>query len=229
MGATPTHRATSAFAIVFLLVAGFSPGTSYPNKVLDQDKFRQLSDMLPTPNAQRTASGAPGQGYWQQRADYVIDAEFDGVAHKLAGREQITYHNKLREEDIDPALLRTERYFYAVDVKNIGGLVMPLLFHITFADGGTEDANVPAEIWRLDAGKITKLFLTEQQITSIELDREGKTADADMGNNAWPRRVEERRFQLFKTPKQSRSPAPMTRTTGAICKRVVATTTNLSL
>jgi para-nitrobenzyl esterase len=34
------------------------------------DKFRQLDELLPTPTTIRTASGAPGHAYWQQRADY---------------------------------------------------------------------------------------------------------------------------------------------------------------
>ncbi|HEX9641033.1 MAG TPA: hypothetical protein VGB13_06945, partial [Candidatus Krumholzibacteria bacterium] len=41
------------------------------------DPFRQLEEILPTPNAFRTASGAPGPEYWQQRADYVIEVELD--------------------------------------------------------------------------------------------------------------------------------------------------------
>ncbi|MDB5960028.1 MAG: aminopeptidase, partial [Massilia sp.] len=41
------------------------------------DKFRQLEEMLPTPGAVRTASGAPGAAYWQQRADYTIRATLD--------------------------------------------------------------------------------------------------------------------------------------------------------
>ena len=38
------------------------------------DKFRQLDELLPTPTGTRTASGAPGHAYWQQRADYRIRA-----------------------------------------------------------------------------------------------------------------------------------------------------------
>jgi hypothetical protein len=35
-------------------------------------KFQQLDPTIPTPSAQRNASGAPGSGYWQNRADYDI-------------------------------------------------------------------------------------------------------------------------------------------------------------
>ena len=41
------------------------------------NKFEQLGTILPTPNEYRTASGAPGPKYWQQRADYDIKASLD--------------------------------------------------------------------------------------------------------------------------------------------------------
>lgn len=56
-------------------------------------KFEQLDALLPTPNAYRTGSGAPGEAYWQQRADYVIDVEVNDKTQELTGRETITYHN----------------------------------------------------------------------------------------------------------------------------------------
>ncbi|MSU22654.1 MAG: M1 family peptidase [Opitutus sp.] len=70
------------------------PAQPYATKSLPQDKFRQLEELLPTPNDQRTASGAPGRGYWQQRADYVIDAELDDTTQIITGKETITYHNR---------------------------------------------------------------------------------------------------------------------------------------
>ncbi|MHC4449497.1 MAG: M1 family metallopeptidase [Planctomycetota bacterium] len=57
------------------------------------DAFRQLGTMLPTPNRVRTASGAPGPDYWQQRADYVIHVSIDAQTHRLAAKEKVTYHN----------------------------------------------------------------------------------------------------------------------------------------
>ncbi len=65
----------------------------YATKPLPTDKFRQLEELLPTPNEQRTASGAPGRGYWQQRADYTIDAELNDAHQSIAGRETIVYSN----------------------------------------------------------------------------------------------------------------------------------------
>ncbi len=55
--------------------------------------FRQLEEQLPTPNAYRTASGAPGGEYWQQRADYDISVELDDENQRIIGSERITYYN----------------------------------------------------------------------------------------------------------------------------------------
>jgi Peptidase family M1 domain len=57
------------------------------------NKFEQLGTILPTPNEYRTASGAPGPKYWQQRVDYDIKCELDEPNNKLSGSETITYFN----------------------------------------------------------------------------------------------------------------------------------------
>jgi hypothetical protein len=57
------------------------------------NKFEQLGTMLPTPNNTRTASGAPGGAYWQQKADYVMDIHLDDKIQRISGKETITYHN----------------------------------------------------------------------------------------------------------------------------------------
>jgi len=60
-------------------------------------KFEQLGETLPTPNSYRTGSGSPGPGYWQQRADYVINVEVDDNTQMLTGSETITYYNNAPE------------------------------------------------------------------------------------------------------------------------------------
>ncbi|MBK8443448.1 MAG: M1 family metallopeptidase [Sphingobacteriales bacterium] len=57
------------------------------------DKFKQLDTELPTPNTYRTASGAPGHAYWQQRADYDISVTLDDKEQRIYGEEVITYFN----------------------------------------------------------------------------------------------------------------------------------------
>ena len=60
-------------------------------------KFEQLGETLPTPNSYRSSSGAPGAAYWQQRADYVINAEVNDQTQELTGSETITYFNNSPE------------------------------------------------------------------------------------------------------------------------------------
>jgi hypothetical protein len=64
-----------------------NPGSNHGNK------FEQLGTLLSDPNVYRTASGAPGHQYWQQRADYVIDVEVDDDNQRVIGSETITYTN----------------------------------------------------------------------------------------------------------------------------------------
>ncbi len=58
------------------------------------NKFEQLGQILPTPNAYRGADGAPGPEYWQQRADYEIKCRLDDEQVRLYGEEKITYYNQ---------------------------------------------------------------------------------------------------------------------------------------
>lgn len=64
-----------------------NPGSNHGNK------FEQLGSILPPSNEYRTASGAPGPKYWQQRCDYDIKCSLDETNLKLSGNETITYFN----------------------------------------------------------------------------------------------------------------------------------------
>lgn len=61
------------------------------------NKFEQLGIILPDANGFRTASGAPGHQYWQQRADYKINAKLDEQNRILYGEETVTYYNNSPE------------------------------------------------------------------------------------------------------------------------------------
>lgn len=63
----------------------------------NENKFRQMYDIMATPNMFRTASGAPGPAYYQQKADYKMDIEIDDKNQKLYGVETITYYNNSPE------------------------------------------------------------------------------------------------------------------------------------
>ncbi len=93
----PTSGPCQLLCVVFLAWAGTQSilfGQSVANEKFDQpDKFRQMDETWPTPNQARTASGAPANGYWQQKVDYEIDVRIDDEKQHLFGSERITYTN----------------------------------------------------------------------------------------------------------------------------------------
>jgi hypothetical protein len=99
------------------------------------------------------------------------------------------------------ALARAEKdgdWVYFVDFVNKGGLVMPLPLRLTYADGSTEFQMIPAEIWRYNAKAVTKMLILPRQVVGIELDPRQEIADANVANNAYPRKIASSRLDLYK-------------------------------
>ena len=65
---------------------------------VNESKFKQLGQELPTPNVYRTASGAPGHEYWQQQVDYNIQVTLDDENQRIDGEERILYKNNSPDE-----------------------------------------------------------------------------------------------------------------------------------
>jgi hypothetical protein len=106
-------------------------------------------------------------------------------------------------DEAEKSILNGGYYFYVVDLKNIGGLVMPLIFKVEYMDGTSEEIRVPAEIWRYDNFNVSKLIVTKKEAKAIVLDPNLETADADLSSNFFPRRVVPTRFQTFKSGQRS--------------------------
>ncbi|PRY10359.1 peptidase M1-like protein [Pontibacter ummariensis] len=105
--------------------------------------------------------------------------------------------------------------FYEVGFKNLGGLVMPLIVRMEFEDGTDEVVNIPAEIWRYNNDEITKVFVTEKPVVSFTLDPQLQTADTDLENNFFPRRLAPSRFEIFKQNQDRRNPMQRERATSS--------------
>jgi hypothetical protein len=108
--------------------------------------------------------------------------------------------------DEERAMLASGLNFYVIDLKNIGGLVMPVILQVDYADGTTEELRIPAEIWRYDNSNVSKLIVTKKEIKSVTLDPHLETADVDLENNSFPRRPVKSRFQLFKDAQKPPNP-----------------------
>jgi len=86
------------YAIAFFILGimtGWAQEKKIPEGHGNTSKFRQLYDLLPTPNRYRAADGSPGPDYYQNRADYFMEIQLidDPKQPVLKGEETITYYN----------------------------------------------------------------------------------------------------------------------------------------
>ncbi|GAB3298740.1 M1 family metallopeptidase [Hymenobacter humi] len=110
--------------------------------------------------------------------------------------------------------LGQSQHFYELSLRNVGGLVMPVIVQLTYADNSTEVQTIPAEIWRKNNEKVTKILVTKKPVIAFVLDPFQQTADTDLSNNAFPRQPAASRFELFQQ-QQREQPNPMQQATQA--------------
>lgn len=89
------NKRRTLVGIFLIVLVGIASAQNIQNNPQSNhgNKFEQLGTILPTPNEYRTASGAPGNKYWQQRADYDIDVTLDEKNLSVIGTETVTYFN----------------------------------------------------------------------------------------------------------------------------------------
>jgi hypothetical protein len=94
--------------------------------------------------------------------------------------------------------LEKKQHFYQLNFSNKGGLIMPLIIEFQFEDGTSEIQRIPAEIWRYNNEKISKVFAFDKAVSQVVLDPYLETADVNTENNYFPRQSAPSRFELFK-------------------------------
>ena len=115
-------------------------------------------------------------------------------------RDQKAYKQLLqRLTDEEKAALQSDRHLYVLDFENVGGLVMPIILEVVLEDGSKEMHHFPAEIWRRNNENVSRLVVTTQPIKEVVLDPRLETADTDLENNFFPRRITKSRFDLYKS------------------------------
>lgn len=67
----------------------------------------------------RTADGRPGAKYWQNRADYTINASLNDQAHTLTGSVVVNYTNN-SPNDLDFVWLQLDQNLYDLNSKGMG-------------------------------------------------------------------------------------------------------------
>ena len=115
---------------------------------------------------------------------------------KTPGQFYGEYQNRI--DDAAIAERMQGKNFYQVKLQNKGGLVTPIILEFTFTDGTRAVENIPAEIWRLNEKEVTKVFSFDKEVSEIKFDPEEKTADTNLEDNIFPRKVVPSRFDYFK-------------------------------
>jgi aminopeptidase N len=87
---------------------------------------------------------------------------------------------------------------YEVTLSNKGGLVMPVIIQWTYKDGSKEIERIPAEIWRTNENKVTKVFVKEKEVTNIVLDPQQEITDVNAQDNVFPKSQSASKFDEFK-------------------------------
>ena len=134
--------------------------------------------------------------FYGKRNIYEVDA-LDQKAYE-------SFVAKTSAEDL--AYLKAGKQLYELTFENLGGLVMPLIIEATFADGSKKVERIPAEIWRIEELKVSKVFVYDQEVVSFRVDPFLETADTDLDNNTWPRVMQPTRYQLYKQEQTRENP-----------------------
>jgi hypothetical protein len=165
------------------------PLAEYKEKAKDQfiGDTRNLSSIKETVNE----TDGSIDDFYAKRNKYEVDA--------LDIEEFKTFNTTLSAED--SILLNSNKQFYELTFSNVGGLVMPIVLEIIYADNTIEVKRFPAEIWRQYEEQVTKVLILDKEAISFRLDPFLETADTDVDNNSWPRREEPSRFELFQMQK----------------------------
>ncbi|HNV29073.1 MAG TPA: M1 family metallopeptidase, partial [Cyclobacteriaceae bacterium] len=88
--------------------------------------------------------------------------------------------------------------FYEITLSNKGGLIMPVIIEWTYKDGSKEIERLPAEIWRINETKVTKVFAKDKEVVNVVIDPLKETADISIENNTFPKGNQPSKFDELK-------------------------------
>ena len=169
---------------------------------IDYDRLRQQDAAKPA-SVFVERNREQGLQTWVARNPEVRDFYDDNDYYTVTNRDRNRYNSFIEGLDeweravLERAIAEDDQY-YVLEFANRGGLVMPIILGITYADNTTENLNIPAEIWRRSPEIVRKLIVSDKEISSIVIDPRWETADVDIENNFYPRRLIPSRVESFK-------------------------------
>ncbi|MCF8463339.1 MAG: M1 family metallopeptidase [Flavobacteriales bacterium] len=187
--------------------------TEHVDQSLDAVKWFQVDTK--DPSVEKPLAKKQEDAKEQYISDMRNENAFQSVVEKDA-RTRDFYNNEydrfkwtiLDSEDYDrymarlseneKELLNSKLNYYQIDISSPGELVMPVILELEYSDGTKETHRIPAEIWKTNDKKVSKVFFSEKELVRVVLDPTLETADIDRNNNYWPPKQEPTRFELFK-------------------------------
>ncbi|MEO1407358.1 MAG: aminopeptidase, partial [Pseudomonadota bacterium] len=172
----------------------------------DIDLARERSDFAGEPaRVGVVADENEGRQTWVQRFPDIRDFYDENDIYTVTNKERNSYKSFLDglddwERTAFERAVAEDAEYYALEFSNVGGLVMPIILGLEFTDGSQERLYLPAEIWRRNPHSVSKLLVFEKgkELTQIVIDPDWETADADLENNYYPRRITPSRIEAFK-------------------------------
>ncbi|MRX26893.1 M1 family metallopeptidase [Kangiella sp. HZ709] len=145
-----------------------------------------------------------GNETWIDRNPDVKDFYDENDRFTVTNKERNKYQQNLAnlkpwERKVLERAVKEDKNYYVIDFSNIGGLVMPILLQLEYENGDTEMMHIPAEIWRRSPKAVSKLIVTDKELVQVTVDPKWETADVDMENNHYPRRIIPSRIEAFKS------------------------------
>lgn len=152
-----------------------------------------------------------GRKLWVERFPDITDFYDDNDRFTVTNKERNEYQAYLSElkpwekTALERAVAEDKNY-YVLHFSNLGGLVMPIILELTYTDDSKERMVIPAEIWRRNHKQVRKLIVTDKDrlLKSVLVDPNWETADVDIENNYYPRRIIPSRIESFKKEKEGK-------------------------
>ena len=146
---------------------------------------------------------AAGMQPWVERNEDVRDFYDENDQFTVTNKERNAYRSFLKglddwERRVFDRAVEEDKNYYVLEFSNKGGLVMPIILGLTYADGSQETLRLPAEIWRRSPKQVNKLLVLDKELAQIVVDPLWETADTDIENNYYPRRIIPSRIEAFK-------------------------------
>ncbi|CAM4367805.1 M1 family metallopeptidase [Pseudoalteromonas ostreae] len=174
------------------------------NPDIDFNRLRDIEAAKPMPLFVKR-NKAEAKKLWVEENSDVTDFYDENDRFTVTNKERNSYNKFLKglepwERKVLDRAVAEDKNYYVLEFSNLGGLVMPILLELSYEDGTKEDRMIPAEIWRRNHKHVQKLIITDKNkpLVSVTVDPRWETADVDVENNNYPRRIIPSRIEVYK-------------------------------